>query len=189
MPIPVGGVRPVAPAQVDQIFGPVAADAIPPPYRATVAFGLVLAFGALALFRSQRFIEESVDLSMARPYVSVVYGLIAYGLIAFLGLLVLAQLSFVGVSHRSVVYLVAGFSAVGALLLAGVGYVVVGTRLVELVDDRQPWNGLVLGAVLSAVTWLVLPVAAAAAVWVVLAATGVGGRVRTWIHDERGVRA
>lgn len=170
-----------------QALGPSAIEQVPPGYRAAAAFALVVAFGAAALFRSQRFVEAAVDSSMRRPHVAVVYGAIAYGLVAFLGLLALMQLSLIGITDSAVVYAAAAAVGVAAFALGGLGYVVVGTRSLELLGDRQPWNGLVLGAVTSGVIWLVLPPGPAALVWLGVAAVGIGGPVRTWMHDERGV--
>lgn len=178
----IGTVVPAA-----QAVSPSVIEQVPPSYRATAAFALVVAFGAAVLFRSQRFVEAAVDSSMGRPHVSVVYGGIAYGLVAFLGLLALMQLSLVGITDSAVVYAAAAVVGMIAFGLGGLGYVVVGTRSLELLGDRQPWNGLVIGAVLSAVIWLVLPSVTAAVVWLGVAAVGIGGPVRTWMHDERGV--
>ena len=169
-----------------QAVSPSAIEQVPPGYRAAAAFALVVAFGAAVLFRSQRYVEAAVDSSMRRPHVSVVYGAIAYGLVGFLGLLALMQLSLVGITDSAVVYVAAAAVGAVAFALGGLGYVVVGTRSLELLGERQPWNGLVLGAVISALIWLVLPPLTAAVVWVVVAAVGVGGPVRTWMHDERG---
>ena len=160
---------------------------VPPLYRAAGSFVLVALFGVAVLSWSQRFVEGSVEASKARPHVSVVYGLVAYGLVGFLGMLFLVQLSFVGLTDSSLAYVVAGLIGVGMLVLAGLGYAVVGSALVELVAERQPWNGLVLGAVLSGLAVLVLPPLAGLLAWVVLAAVGVGGPVRKWMHAERTV--
>jgi hypothetical protein len=182
LPDPLAGLAlgqaPVDPSTVGQL---------PATYLAAGSFVLVLAFGTLVLWRSQRFIEHGIDTSMAQPHMSVVYGLIAYGLVGFLGFLILMQLSFVGVTSPSFRYVAIGLVAVAMLSLAGPGYAIVGTRLVDLQGSRQPWNGLALGAVLSAASWLVLPLQLAALVWLLVAALGIGGPVREWMHDERGV--
>ncbi|PSQ02309.1 hypothetical protein BRC92_09230 [Halobacteriales archaeon QS_4_69_31] len=185
--------EPLGPAQsgpgplADGPLDPSVVAGVPPLYRAAGSFVLVALFGVAVLSWSQRFVEGSVEASMARPHVSVVYGLVAYGLVGFLGMLFLVQLSFVGLTGSSLAYVVAGLVGVGVLVLAGLGYAVVGSALVELVAERQPWNGLVLGAVLSGLAVLVLPPLAGLLAWVVLAAVGVGGPVREWMHAERTV--
>lgn len=155
--------------------------------RAAGSFVLVLLFGVGVLYRSQRFVEHSIDSSMARPHISLVYGLIGYGIVVSVGLYGITQLPTVGVV-TSMIATALAVVVVGCILaLAGLGYTVVGSGLLELTGDRQPWNGLVLGATISAITWLALPALAAAVVWVIVAAVGIGGPVREWIHDERTV--
>jgi len=161
--------------------------AVPSLYRAVGSFVLVALFGVAVLSWSRRFVEGSVEASMDQPHVSVVYGLIAYGLVAFLGFLLLMQLSFVGLTDSSLVYAAGGLVGVGMLVLAGLGYAVLGSAIVGVLGERQPWNGLVLGAVLSGLAILVFPPLTGLAAWVVLAAVGVGGPVRKWMHAERTV--
>jgi len=160
---------------------------IPPLYRAAASFVLVVLFGVVVLSWSRRFVAGSVEASMDQPHVSVVYGLIAYGLVGFLGFLLLMQLSLVGLTDSSLVYVAGGLVGVGMSVLAGLGYAVVGSAIVELAGERRLYNGLVLGAILSALALLVFPPLVGLLAWVVLAALGVGGPVRRWMHDERTV--
>lgn len=158
--------------------------------RAAGSFVLVLLFGIGVLYRSQRFVEHSIDSSLARPHISLVYGLIGYGIVVSVGLYGITQLPTlptVGVVTSMLATALAVIVAGCILALAGLGYTVVGSGLLELTGDRQPWNGLVLGATISALTWLALPALAAAVAWVTVAAVGIGGPVREWIHDERTV--
>lgn len=160
---------------------------VPGSYRAAGSFVLVLLTGALVLYKYERFVDRSIDASMEKPHLSVVYGFIAFGLVVFMGLLVLSQLTQLGITAPAVSY--AGLALVGValFLLAGLGYAVVGARLTELWGPRRAWNGLVFGAALSAVGWLLLPVIAGAVAWVAGASFGIGGPVRGWIHEEQSV--
>jgi hypothetical protein len=177
----------VSPALGQVSVGPSTVGQLPATYLAAGSFLLVLGFGTVVLWRSQRFVEHGIDTSMTQPHMSVVYGLIAYGLVLFGGFLLLMQLSFVGVTDPSFRLVVFGLVAVGILALAGPGYAIVGTKLLDMLSGRQPWNGLALGAVLSAISWLLLPLQLAALLWLLVAALGIGGPVREWLHDERGV--
>lgn len=177
----------VSPALGQVSVDPSTLGQLPVTYLAAGSFLLVLGFGTLVLWRSQRFVEHGIDTSMTQPHMSVLYGLIAYGLVLFGGFLLLMQLSFVGVTNPSFRLVVFGLVAIGILALAGPGYAIVGTKLLDMLSGRQPWNGLALGAVLSAISWLLLPLQLAALLWLLVAALGIGGPVREWMHDERGV--
>jgi len=166
---------------------PTTVGELPPVVRAAGSFVLVLVFGVGILVRFQRFVEGSIDTSMARPHVSAVYGLIGYGIVGFIGFVGLTQLTYVGLTGGPIAFGIVGLLAVAILVLAGLGYTVVGAGLVQLLGERQPWNGLVVGAVLSGVAWLVLPPVAALLVWLLVPAVGIGGPVREWVHAERTV--
>ena len=75
------------------------------------------------------------------------------------------------------------------LLLAGLGYAVVGAWLTGLYGAQNPWSGLVFSAGLGALGWALLPPIPGALVWVAIGALGIGGPVREWIHDERTVES
>jgi hypothetical protein len=171
-----------------QPLGPsVVADA-PPSARAVASFVLVLLAGGLLLTRYGGFVDRSVDSSKERLLVSVVYGGIAYGLVAFACVYAYSQLARLGVGGAVLSTVAVG--AVGAILvaMAGLGFVVVGTLLTELGGQRQPWTGLVVGAAVSAVAWLALPLVAAVVAWFVVTAVGIGGSTRKWVHAERAPR-
>jgi hypothetical protein len=155
--------------------------------RAGGSFGLVLFSGALVLARYGRFVDGAVEASMARPHVSLVYGCMAYGFVVFAGGLGLTQLGQVGLTAPAVLLAVGAVVSVALVVFSGLGYAVVGTWLTGLYGPRQRWNGLVFGAVLSSVGWLVLPLVPGALVWVAGGALGLGGPVRAWVHDERAV--
>lgn len=174
---------------VAQSLGPSVLVEVPGSYRAVGSFVLVLLAGALVLYRSERFVDRSIDASMERPHISVLYGFIAFGLVVFVGFLILSQLTQLGVTIPVVSYVAMGLVGLAMILLAGLGYAVVGARLTELWGPRQAWNGLVFGAALSAVGWLLLPIFAGTVTWVAGAAFGIGGPVREWIHEERTVES
>jgi hypothetical protein len=173
--------------------GPATAAAIDPSVvveapgevRAAGSFVAVLLFGGVLLYRYGGFVDRSVDASMERPRVAVVYGLMAFALVAFIGGYALTQLARFGAGGP----VLAGVAAAGlaALVLAALGFLVVGTLLTDMEGRRRPRYGLVLGAGLSAVGWLLLPPVGGAVVWVLLAAFGVGGATRRWFHTPRRV--
>jgi len=170
-----------------QPLGPATVADAPPVVRAVGSFLLVGLCGGLVLARRESLVDRAVDDTMGNPAVAVVYGLGAYVFVLFVAFYtnnVLLGLGVTGTPLGSV----AGLLIVGGVsLLGGLGYVVVGTLLTDLRGERRPWRGLLVGGALSAVGWLVLPALAAFAVWVLVAAVGVGGPTRTWFHSERTV--
>ena len=183
----LAGLSPGSGASGQVPVDPSAAAQLPATVLATGSFLLVLAFGTIALWRSREFVERGIVTSMRQPHMSLVYGLIAYGLVGFIGFLLLIQLSFAGISDSSFRYVALALIGAGMLSLAGPGYAIVGTRVLDQVGGRQPWNGLALGAVLSATSLLVLPLQLGALVWLLVAALGIGGPVREWMHADRDV--
>jgi hypothetical protein len=154
---------------------------------AAASFALVLVVGGLLLYRYGGFVERSVEASMDRPYVAVVYGLMAFGFVAFAGGYAASQLAQVGGAGGTLSMAALGLAGLVAVGLAGLGFLVVGTLLTEVQGPRRPWHGLVLGAGISAVGWLLLPLLGGLAAWVLLAAFGIGGRTREWFHTPRRV--
>jgi len=172
-----------------QPLNPTAVADAPPVVQAVGSFVLVGLCGGLVLARRGHLVDRAVDDTMASPVIAVLYGLGAYVFVLFAGLLASTLLAQFGVARTPVGALSAVVLVGGVALLGGFGYVVVGTVLTDLFDERRPRRGLLLGSALSAVCWLVLPVLAAVAVWLLVAAVGVGGRARTWVHAERTVPA
>lgn len=160
-----------------------------PPLRAVIAFLLALLAGGAVLARYEPVVHRSVDEIADRPLGALVYGLMAQFFVAFAGGVVLTQLSNAGAD--GLVVSAVGTVVVGGALLAmgGLGLVVVGTWLTDRRGDRRPRNGLLVGAALGAIGWLVLPIPGALAAWGVLVAAGVGGPTRNWVHAERSVEA
>ncbi len=170
-----------------QSVDPSAAVDAPAYLRAAGSFVLVLLFGGAFVYRYGEFVDDSVDVSMDRPAISLVYGVIAFALVVFLSGYVLSQVGRLGISSPAVLP-VFGAALVGIfLVLSGLGYAVVGARLTELEGKRQPWRGLVVGAAVGALAWLLLPPLTGLMVYLAVAAVGIGGPVRRWIHASESV--
>ncbi|PSP78830.1 hypothetical protein BRC88_09935 [Halobacteriales archaeon QS_4_69_225] len=126
-----------------------------------LSFALVLAAGGGLLARREEDVHRAVDLVTEGSPLTVVYGLVAFGLLAFVGTYAITQL---GRLTTLAVLLQASLVAFGlaAVVLGGFGYLVVGTWLTEV--------EAVLG-------------------WVLLATVGLGNVTREWIHGERTVES
>jgi hypothetical protein len=165
----------------------VAVGSLPGYLQALVSFLLVGLFGAIVLRRSEGFLDRSIDALHERPYSAVPYGLVAYALALAVGLYGFSQLGRVGVAGTVLGVLVALLLSGVIVSLTAFGFLVVGTLLTDIQGQRRPTYGLVIGAALSAVGWLALPMTGGLLVWVVVAAFGLGGAVRRWFHAERTV--
>lgn len=156
--------------------------------RATASFLLVLAFGGAMLYLFEEFALDAIDASMERPLVSMVYGVLAQGTVVFLGVYALSQVG--RVAPGSAAPDVAAV-AIGVLMLviAGVGMVVVGTQVAGAAGAEGPWQGLVVGAAITAVVWLLPSFALALVVWSVLVGVGIGGPAKNWLHASRSVES
>lgn len=157
------------------------------PARAAASFLLVALFGAGLLARREALVHRAVDRTADGSPVAVVYGLMAFALVGFVGGYLLTQVGRVGVGGTTLLWAVIALVGAAVLVLAALGYTVVGTWLTQIEGARRPWPGVVVGAVLSALPWLVLPPLFAALAWFVLAAVGLGSSTRTWVHGERTV--
>lgn len=191
----VAAARPITPAGTDPstvapaTIAPALGDPSTPVIRAAVSFLLVVAFGGGIIVRRRDLVDRAIEDTMARPAAAVPYGLAAYGLAAFAGLYANDLLTRVGLAGPPMGYLAAAVLVAGLSFLGGLGFLVVGTIVTDLFGGRRTRSGLLVGATLSAVGWLVLPTVGAALVWVAIASVGVGGRTRTWIHSSRTVPA
>jgi len=159
------------------------------PTRAVISFLAVLLVGGLVRARFDGLLDQAVDDVVDRPRVAIIYGLFAYGLVLFGGLYISDILLRVGATGTSFGHAVLVFLTVGILAVSGVGFLVVGSIVEDLRSGRQGWLGPFLGATISTVPWLVLPFTASVAVWIALAAFGVGGRTRTWVHATRSIES
>lgn len=157
------------------------------PLRGLVSFVLILVSGAALLRLRRNYISGSIDLITDSPARSVLYGFAGYvivGIVALYGATTLAQLSIAsGILVRVGVII----STVFVLALTSFGFLVVGTLLTDIFGRRRPASGLLIGASLSAVTWLLFSPAGSVVSSLAIAAFGIGGPVRVWIHSERTV--
>lgn len=177
LPDPVG-------LAVGQSLLPSALTDTPREVQALGAFLLTVLFGGLAVYRYGGRIDDAVDASMSRPVSAVGYGLIAYGLVAFVVVYVFTQLASFGLGTTVVGVLGAVTLLVFLVSLGGLGFVVVGTWLSRALGARDPWVGLVGVALVGAGAWLLLPFLLGLAVWLAMAAVGIGGPAREWIHAD-----
>ena len=100
------------------------------PARGALSFALVLLAGVGLLTRRESAVDRAVDLAVDGTPLSVVYGLIAFGLLAFAGGYVVTQL---GQLTGRAVLLQLSLAALGlaATALAGFGYLILGTWLTQ----------------------------------------------------------
>jgi hypothetical protein len=169
----------VAAAQVDPSTITEASSLV----RALISLLLVLLFGGVVRYLYEEFVEESIASSMDQPLNSFIYGILALGGVAFLGGYLITQVGRLQVGPLlSLAQIITG---VLYLTLAGLGFTVVGTRITELLDERQLWYGVAIGAIISAGAWLIPSFLLALIVWSLVAAVGVGGPTRDWLHATR----
>lgn len=174
--LPVGPLQEVAPSTV---------TGASPAALAAGAFLLTVLSGGVVVYRYGGRIDEAADASMAKPLRSVLYGLGAYAITVFLAGYAVVQLSAFGVASTLIV-VISVLALVTALLsFGGLGFVVVGVWLSGAVGARDPLTGLVGVGALSAAAWFALPFVAGLLVWLGIAAVGIGGPVRLWVHAER----
>jgi len=154
------------------------------PVRAAASFVSVLLVGTVLRSRFGGRVERAVDDLVDRPRVAVFYGALAYGILLLTGLYandILIRTATLGTAG----FVVFGALVLGMVLLTSVGYAVLGSVVTELWTGRRSWLAPVLGAAISVVPWLLLSFSAGTLAWIVLAAFGIGGRTRTWVHATR----
>lgn len=164
------------------VFDPSALLEAPASVRAAVGFLLTVVFGGAVIYRYGGRLDAAVDASTKNPLVSVVYGLIAYGLVGFFVAYGYTQLARLGVGTTALTVLAVVVLGLFLLSLGGLGFVVVGVWFTETFGFRDVWIGLVGVGLVAAVALFVLPVALGLLVWLAIAAVGVGGPTRRWIH-------
>jgi hypothetical protein len=169
---------------VGQSLLPSALTDTPREVQALAAFLLTVLFGGVAVYRYGGRIDDAVEASMSRPVAAVGYGLIAYGLVAFVVVYAFTQMAAIGVEAAVVGVLGAATLLLFLVSLGGLGFVVVGTWLSRAVGARDPWIGLVGVGLVGAIAWLLLPFVFGLAVWLAMAAVGIGGPARKWIHAD-----
>jgi len=161
----------------------------PAPARALASVLLVGLLGAALRSRYGGFVDRAVDDTMDRPVIAVLYGLFAYVLVLFFVLYALDLMIRLGIGGTPLGIVAIVILGGGLLSLCSVGYVVVGTLVSDLYGGRQPRHGLLLGAILSGLGWAFLPPLPGLAVWLLIAAVGIGGPTRTWVNREQTVAA
>ncbi|WP_144905379.1 hypothetical protein [Halobellus captivus] len=171
-----------------QAVDPATVVDLPATYRAAVAFlSSTLAGGAVNYWYGNR-IKAAVEASTENLPLAVLYGFFAYSLAGFLVAYGFTQFARLGVS-ASVGLILGGVALGGALLtLGGVGYVVVGAWIADLAGFSDPWIGLLAVGLVGAVAVLALPFLLGAVAWFAIAAVGIGGSVRRWIHADAARR-
>lgn len=174
-------------AAAAQVGDPAALLELSGPAYAGLAFLSLLVSAAILLQRRAETVDRAVDHAIHGLPLAAVYGVIPFGLVLFTGAYVLSQATRVGVTNQLLVWAVGSVVVAAVVTLAALGYVVVGAYVTELEGERRLWMGAVVGAVLGATPWLFLPPRFALAVWVVVAAIGLGGTTQEWVHGERTV--
>ncbi|ERG91093.1 MAG: hypothetical protein J07HQW1_01125 [Haloquadratum walsbyi J07HQW1] len=154
--------------------------------RAGSAFLIGVGGGAVVQYHYGSRLETALDRSMTQPLVATVYGFIAFGLVSLAivyAYIQLAQLN-TGIGAIANILGIGGIVALVVCLgtLSGGGFAVLGIGLSETLEITDPWIALGFITGVAAAGWVVLPALLAAIVWGVLAAVGIGGSVRVWIH-------
>lgn len=149
--------------------------------RATAAFLLVLFIGGVLLVRFHGFVGRAVDATVDRPLRSTAYGLATQAVVVFAAVLLTAKLSQFrfGGGTPAGIGILAGLGV--ALVVAAVGFTVVGAGIFELGGEPSPWGGLVLGAAIAGALAVADP-SIAWLLWLGVAAVGIGGPVRSFVH-------
>jgi hypothetical protein len=170
-----------------QIGDPSALLDLSGPAYAVLSFLAILAAGGGLLVRRESGVDLAVDRAIRGLPLAAVYGIIPFAAVVFVGGYVVSQSARVGVANRLLVQTLGVLVIGAAVVLAGLGYLVVGASLTELEGDRRLWIGAAVGATLSALPWLLFPLVPAAVVWIGVAAVGLGGTTQRWVHGERTV--
>ena len=177
----------VAVGVIAQIGGPAGFFGLSGRIYAGLSFLAVLLSGVALLVSRSGFVGRAVDRVVDGSPVAVLYGILPFFFVAFAGGYALNQFARAGVGSP---LLRRGWSLLISLVgvgFIGLGYLVLGTYLTEIEGERRPWHGAVVGAVLSALPWLLLPTVPAVLLWALGAAAGLGAPTRRWVHGERTV--
>lgn len=154
---------------------------IGPIARAAVAFAVVLTLGALLLWWDRSLIERATASSTTRPLYSLAHGVAAHVIVVFGTVYAANQLGPLEIGGESAASIGLAAGIVLLLLIAGYGFTVVGTILVEYSVSKGPWTGLLAGGILAATT-AALPIMYGGLLWLFLVSMGIGGPVRRWFH-------
>lgn len=159
----------------------------PGPVRALAAFVGVLVAGGVLLWRADAFVDRSIRTSMARPLVSLGYGVAANAVIAFGAVYLISQLAQLEAYGQSVGVVGVAVAAAVVLATAALGLTVVGSTVVEFAWRRDHRVGLVLGALVAGAAGL-LDVTVGGMLLFVLVSMGIGGPARAWLHADEAQR-
>lgn len=160
--------------------GVVASD----PGRAVASVLLVVGVAVAVRYRRAGLLDRAVDATLERPLVTPLYGVAA----SVLGWLVVAYLFGQALRLGGAIGQVAVALGIGiALAVGGFGFAVVGASLTTILGDRRPWAGPLVGAGCSGLVLLALPDRIGLVGWAFVAATGLGGAARRWIHASASV--
>ncbi|MXR19683.1 hypothetical protein [Halobacterium bonnevillei] len=162
---------------------------VPAVVRAAVAALVVGVVGVGFLTWRRETVDSAVGDTIDRPKVAIVYGLVAFAIVAFVALFVNNVLVQAGLLTTPLALLIVAIPAIGAAVVGGLGFLVVGTLLTGLNGPHRPRQGVLFAAILSALCWVAVPLLVSFIAWVLVAAFGVGGTTRTWVHSERTVAA
>lgn len=176
-------------AQLAQLADPSVLVDLSGPVRAALSFLLVLTASVALLIRREGTVDQAIDRMAEGSPVAIVYGLMPFGLVVFLVGYLFSQIGRIGTGSQVIQSGGMLIASIAVSMLVGFGYLVVGAYLTQIEGSRRSWPGAVIGATLSAVPWLVLPVLPAAVVWFLGAAVGLGSQTRHWVHGARTVEA
>jgi hypothetical protein len=154
--------------------------------RAVCAFFLGVGGGSAVQYHYGSQLKIALDRSMTQPFVALIYGFIAFGLVSLAIVYAYTQLAQLN-TGIGVIANILGIGGIVALVislgtLTGGGFAVLGIGLSETLELTDPWVSLGFITGVAAIGWVVLPALIAAAVWGIPAAVGIGGSVRVWIH-------
>lgn len=165
-----------------QAFTPGTFTDAPRTVRAGVSLVSTLLFGGGTLYWFGGRLNDAVDASADSPLLSLLYGVMAYGFAFFLVGYAYSQLARAGAVSPLVSSVLVVVLAVFVLTLGGYGFAVAGAWLSSMAGFPDPWPGLVGLVAVSTVAWLLGPFVVGLAVWAGVAALGLGGPARRWVH-------
>lgn len=166
-----------------QVLDSTTLTGVPGSVRALVAFVGVLVAGGVLLWRAEAFLDRSIRASMARPVVSLGYGVAANAVVAFGAVYVTSQLARLSAFGQSVGLVGVALSLLAVFLTAALGLTVVGSTVVELAWARDHRAGLLFGASVAGVAGLLDPLVGGLLLFV-LVSMGIGGPARAWLTAD-----
>lgn len=154
--------------------------------QALASFLLVLCVAAVARSRRPALLERAVDATLQRPLRAPLYGVAVAVVGAVVAAYAVKQMGRLG-GGVGLATAAAAVGVGGAIVAGGFGFVVVGAGMATVLGARRPWTGPLLGAGVSAIVLVALPIPVGTVVWALVAATGLGGSARRWVHASKSV--